>query len=130
VLTLPPSVQIFVATEPCDMRRQMDGLVLLVRQVLNGDPRSGHLYVFLNKRGSHARILFWDRSGYITMTKRLERGTFRVPWSPESAAVRTHMQIEAAELALILEGIDLRGAKRRRRWTPDATTSDQIAAPL
>jgi transposase len=129
VLTLPPSVQIFVATEPCDMRRQMDGLVLLVQQVLRGEPRSGHLYVFLNKRGSHARILFWDRSGYVTVTKRLERGTFRVPWSQEAAADRTHMQIEAAELALILEGIDLRGAKRRPRWTPAATTSEQISRP-
>ncbi|HEY5287404.1 MAG TPA: IS66 family insertion sequence element accessory protein TnpB [Solirubrobacteraceae bacterium] len=130
MLTLPPSVQIFVATEPCDMRRQMDGLVLLVRQVLHGDPHSGHLYVFFNKRGSHARVLFWDRTGYVTVTKRLERGTFRVPWSQETVAERSHMQIEAAELALILEGIDLRGAKRRPRWTPDAMTSEQASPAM
>jgi transposase len=127
VLTLPPSVQIFVAINPCDMRKQMDGLVLLVQQVLRGEPRSGHLYVFLSKRGSHARILFWDRNGYVTVTKRLERGTFRLPWSQETAADRTHMQIEAAELALILEGIDLRGAKRRPRWTPSTEKISQTS---
>lgn len=123
MLTLPPSVEIFVATEPCDMRRQMDGLVLAVQQVLRGNPRNGHLYVFINKRATHVRILFWDRTGYVTVTKRLERGTFHVPWSPDAVVGRAQMQIEAAELALILEGIDLRGARRRPRWTPTETTA-------
>ena len=58
MLTLPPSVRIYVATEPVDLRKQFDGLALLVEQGLKEDPRSGHLYVFRNQRGSHVRILF------------------------------------------------------------------------
>jgi transposase len=118
MLTLPPSVRIYVATEPCDLRKQFDGLSLLVEQGLREDPRSGHLYVFRNRRGSHVRILFWDRSGYCLVSKRLEKGTFRVPWTTEAMAGRAHLQMEAAELSLLLEGIDLRGARRRPRWTP------------
>ncbi len=118
MLTLPPSVRIYVATEPCDLRKQFDGLALLVEQGLREDPRSGHLYVFRNRRGSHVRILFWDRSGYCLVSKRLEKGTFRVPWTKEVMAGRAHLEMEAAELALLLEGIDLRGARRRPRWAP------------
>lgn len=120
MLTLPPAVRIYVATEPCDLRKQFDGLALLVEQGLREDPRSGHLYVFRNRRGSHVRILFWDRSGYCLMSKRLEKGTFRVPWTAEAMAGRAHLEMEAAELGLLLEGIDLRGARRRPRWQPSA----------
>lgn len=115
MLTLPPSVRIYVATAPCDMRRQIDGLSLSVEHTLQGDPRSGHLFTFFNRRGDHVRILFWDRSGYCLFSKRLERGVFRLPWKGMVAA--THVEMEAAELALILEGIELAGAKRRPRWS-------------
>lgn len=116
MLTLPPSVKIFVATAPCDMRKQYDGLALLVEQGLGKDPRSGHLYVAFNRRGDHVRILFWDRNGYALFGKRLERGRFRLPWDRER--VDAAVEMEAAELGLILEGIDLAGARRRARWTP------------
>jgi transposase len=116
VLTLPPSVKIFVATAPCDMRKQYDGLALVVEQALGKDPRSGHLYVAFNRRGDHVRILFWDRNGFALFGKRLERGRFRLPWDRERAEAAVEM--EAAELGLILEGIDLAGARRRARWTP------------
>ena len=119
MLTLPPAVRIYVATAPCDLRKQFAGLAALVVQGLQEDPRSGHLYVFRNQRGSHVRILFWDRSGYCLVSKRLEKGTFRVPWRAEEVAGRAHVVLEAAELALLLEGIDLRGARRRARWSPD-----------
>jgi transposase len=125
MLTLPPSVKVHMAVEPCDMRKQFDGLVLLVEQALRQDARSGHLFVFFNKRSTHVRVLFWDRSGFCTLSKRLERGTFRAPWAAQETDGRTHVEVEAAELALILEGIDLRGAKRRPRWTPSPT-----AAPM
>ncbi|HYE77684.1 MAG TPA: IS66 family insertion sequence element accessory protein TnpB [bacterium] len=118
MLTLPPTVHIYMATQPVDLRKQFDGLALLVEQHLLKDPRSGHLFVFLNRRGTHVRILFWDRSGYCLLSKRLERGTFRVPWTAEAVAGRGHLEVEAAELALVLEGIDLAGAKKRPRWTP------------
>jgi transposase len=116
MLTLPPSVKIFVATAPCDMRKQYDGLALLVEQSLGKDPRSGHLFVAFNRRGDHVRILFWDRNGFALFGKRLEKGRFRLPWDCERAG--TTVEMEAAELGLILEGIDLAGARRRKRWEP------------
>lgn len=118
MLTLPPSVRVFVATAPCDMRKHFDGIALLVEQGLGKDPRSGHLFVVFNRRGDHVRILFWDRHGYCLFCKRLERGCFRLPWAREKAQEQASVEMEAAELALILEGLDLRGAKRRPRWTP------------
>jgi len=128
VLTLPPSVKVHIAVEPCDMRKQFDGLAMLVEQVLREEARSGHLFVFLNKRATHVRIIFWDRNGYCLVSKRLERGTFRVPWNAEETGERTHVEVEAAELALILEGIDLRGAKRRARWTATGPASSTISS--
>jgi transposase len=116
MLTLPPTVRIFVATAPCDLRKQFDGIALLVEQGLQLDPRSGHLFVVFNRRSDQVRILFWDRQGYCLFAKRLEKGRFRVPW--KAGAVGESVEMESAELALILEGIDLAGAKRRPRWTP------------
>lgn len=125
MLTLPPSVRIFVGTAPCDMRKQIDGIAILVEQGLRQDPRSGHLYVVFNRRGDFVRILFWDRHGYCLFSKRLEKGRFRMPW--ERDITRATVEMEAAELALILEGIDLRGATRRPRWTP--TEKIDLATP-
>ena len=111
MLMLPPSVRVFLATEPADMRCAFDGLTARVRSVLQQDPFSGHLFVFRNKRGDRVKILFWDRSGFCLWYKRLEKGTFRFPTSAGECS-----EVEAAELALLLEGIDLRGARRRPRW--------------
>lgn len=118
MLTLPPTVRVYVATVPCDMRKQFDGIALMVENELRQQPRSGHLFVVFNRRRDMVRVLFWDRSGYCLFSKRLEKGTFRVPWEEES--VGPHVEMEAAELALILEGIDLRGARRRKRWEEGA----------
>ncbi len=73
----------------------------------------GHIVLFINKRGNLMKLLFFDRSGWAVLYKRLERGTFQLP-SVESATGRT--EIDAAELAMILEGIDLRTAVRRKRY--------------
>ena len=108
---LPPSVRIYIASEPADMRCSFDGLSARVRGVLEADPFCGHLFVFRNRRGDRVKILFWDRSGFCLWYKRLEKGTVRFP---ETTGAK--VQIEAAELALLLEGIDLRGARRRPRW--------------
>jgi transposase len=116
VLTLPPAVRIYVAIEPVDIRKAFDGLSAAVREVLRENPLSGHLFVFRNRRGDKLKILFWDRSGYCLFYKRLERGTFRLPVDVTEAA--THLEMEAAELSLMFEGIDLRGARRRPRWDP------------
>lgn len=113
MLSLPPAVRIFVSALPSDMRRSFDGLAQEVLDFLGEDPLSGHLFVFQSRSGKRVKILFWDRSGYVLYSKRLEKGTFRFP---QGDGLR--VEIEAAELGLILEGIDLAGAKRRARFTP------------
>ncbi len=112
MLTLPPSVRIYLAVEPTNLRMSFRGLSGLVRQRLRADPLSGHLFCFLNRRRTMMKILFHDRSGYCIFYKRLSRGTFQLPVVPEDA---TQVRLDAGELALILEGIDLRSAKRRLR---------------
>lgn len=108
---VPPSVRIHVATAPADMRKGFDGLAALVSVVLRADPLSGHLFVFRNRRRTHVKVLWWDRSGYAVWYKRLERGTFRFPTSEDG-----YVLLEAAELTLLLEGIDLAGSRRRPRY--------------
>lgn len=115
MLSLPPSTLIFVATERVDGRKGIDGLAAIVRSQFHRDPLGGHLFVFFSRRGDRARILYWDRNGYVLTMKRLERGTFKV-----APATGTHAPVEAAELLLILEGIDLAAARRRPRWVPGA----------
>lgn len=117
MLSLPPAVRVFVAVDPVDMRKSFDALALVVQHVLRQDPLSGHLFVFLGKRRHIARILFWDRSGFALFSKRLERGVFKLAKDPSSGAAS--VQLDAAELVLLLEGIDLAGARRRPSWTPD-----------
>lgn len=118
MLTLPPSVQLYVATQPVDARKSFNGLSLYVQSVLRLSPLSGHLFIFFNRRRDQVRILFWDRSGYVVWAKRLERGRFALPrdWTDSTVPAR----IEAAELSLILEGVQLQGAQRRPRWQPPA----------
>ncbi len=113
MLTLPPSTRIFLGTEPVDMRKSFDGLVATVRHALEQEPLDGHLFVFFNKRRDHVRVLFWDRSGFCIFAKRLEKGAFS---PPKTAIDGHHVEIETADLGLILEGIDLAGSKRRKRW--------------
>jgi transposase len=114
MLTLPPSVKIYVAAQPVDARKSFDGLAGLVEAEFGLEPLSGHLFVFLNRRGHVAQILFWDRNGFCIVKKRLEAGTFSLVRGPEG--VSTHVELNSAELALMLEGIELRGAKRRKRY--------------
>lgn len=121
MLSLPPSVTISVCTEPVDMRKQFDGLAAVVGHQLGEDPLSGHLYVFFNRGANRLKILWWDRGGYALLYKRLERGTFVFPRSV--AAGTRSVKIDAGELALILEGIDLRQATWRARWNPNESVS-------
>lgn len=113
ILNLPPSVRLYVATEPVDMRKSFDGLSALVEHHLEQDPLSGHLYCFFNRRRDKVKLLWFDHGGYALFYKRLERGCYQVPDAGENERV---VRMRAAELALILEGIDLRGARRRREW--------------
>jgi transposase len=108
---LPPSVRIFVASQPVDLRQSFDRLAACTKEQLGGDAFSGHLFVFRNRRGDRVKILYWDRSGFCLWYKRLEQGVFRLP-SGGPACV----ELEWPELALLLEGIDLEGSQRRPRW--------------
>ena len=116
MLTLPPTVQIHIAVDPVDMRRSFDGLAATVRQRVGADPMSGHLFVFRNKRRKIMKILFWDRSGWVVLAKRLVKGTFRIPVRIPPGA--TTVAVEPGQLGLMMEGIDLRGAGYRKRWVP------------
>lgn len=113
MLTLPPSVRIFMAIEAADMRRSFDKLAALAREVIRQEPLSGHLFVFRSRRGDRVKILFWDRNGFVLWYKRLEKGVFIFP-----AGSGGSVEVEAAELGLILEGIDLTDARRRERFVP------------
>jgi transposase len=126
VLTLPPTVRVFLATSAIDGRRGIDGLAGVVREEFGDDPLSGHLFVFRNRRGDRAKILYWDRSGFWLLQKRLERGVFRFPSASGDGA---RVEVEAAELALVLEGIELAGAKRRKRFTPEAQSTRTMSEP-
>ncbi len=117
MLSLPPTMRVFVAVEATDMRKSFDGLANATRSVVGQDPMSGHLFVFFNKRRTMMKAVYWDRNGYSLVAKRLEKGTFVLPAGGTSGAV----QLESAELALIVEGIDLSNARRRPRWRPSET---------
>jgi transposase len=116
MLSLPPSVRIFVCLQPADMRRSFDGLSAMVSGLLDADPQSGHLFVFRNRRGDRLKILYWDRDGFALWYKRLEEGTFRFPTLSDT----NNLEWTPAELALVLEGIDVRDARRQKRYRKSA----------
>ncbi len=99
----PPGVRVYLAMQPCDMRKGIDGLAAQAQSVLGADPFSGALFVFRGKRGDHLKILAWDGSGMCLFAKRLEKGRF--VWPP---IVEGRLQLSPAQLALLVEGIDWR----------------------
>lgn len=113
MLTWPRAVRVFIHTQPTDMRRSFDRLAWMVQEVLHQDPFSGHLFVFVNRSGDRMKILFWDRSGYVLFYKRLEQGVFHLPGhEPEC------LEIDVPRLTLILEGLELSGARQHKRYNP------------
>lgn len=116
MLSVPPNMRVFLAAQPTDMRRSFDGLVALTRSALSQDPLSGHLFAFVNRRRTMMKAVYWDRNGYCLLAKRLEKGTFILPVAPAGSSI----EVEAVELTLLLEGIDLSNARRRPRWVPAA----------
>lgn len=118
MLMLPPGSRVFLSTGVVDGRKGIDGLSALVRSQFGQDPLSGMLFVFFSKRADRVRVLYWDRDGYVLTMKRLEAGRYKMPWRSEQG----HVVVEAAELLLVLEGIDLTRAKRRKRWSPMAAS--------
>ena len=113
MIHLPASVRVYLCASPCDMRRSFDGLHTIVTNTLQLDAFAGHLFVFANRRRDRMKILYWDRDGFVVWAKRLEEGTYAMPFSEAGEARR---EITAAELGALLSGIDLSQAKRRKRY--------------
>jgi transposase len=121
MLTLSPRTRVYLAPGATDMRKSFDTLTGLVREALSLDPLSGHLFVFTNRSRSRLKILVWDGSGLWVLAKRLEKGTFFWPKLDDPAAKSIAMT--STELTMLLSGVDLSQAKRRRwyrRETPDS----------
>ena len=125
MLTLPPSVKIYLAASPVYMHSSYDGLSCAAREVFERDPMSGHLFVFVNRTRTQMKALYWDRGGYCVFGKRLERGRFRLP---EVRPGQRSIELEAVDLMLVLEGIELSGVKRRPRWTPQVQPALAVPA--
>jgi transposase len=113
MMHLPASVRVYLCTAPCDMRRSFDGLHALVTGVMQLDAFGGHLFVFSNRRRDRVKILYWDRDGFAVWAKRLEEGTYAMPFGDENGPRR---EITAQELGALLSGIDLSVARRRKRY--------------
>ena len=111
MVSLPASVRIWLATQATDLRKSFDSLAELVRRQLECDPLSGQLFVFRNKRADRVKLLYWDEDGFVIVYKRLEAGTFCFPQA-DAAGV----EIRAADLQMLLDGIDLASVKRQKRY--------------
>ena len=105
--------RIWLCTGPTDMRRGFDRLAEQAEQGTRRDPQSGHLFVFRSRRGDRLKALYWDKDGYVLWYKRLEEGTFRLPRVAEG---QSSVEMRPSELAMLLEGIDLRSVRRLPRY--------------
>lgn len=112
-------VRVFVHGRPVDMRKSFTGLVALSKQALGQDPLSGHLFVFINRRGDYLKALCWDRSGFCLWCKRLERGRFITRWRGQ-----VDRELDVTALKLLLEGIE--PARQRLRYQCNTTPMDAL----
>jgi transposase len=115
VLTLPRATRIFIASNPVDMRKSIDGLVAIAKSELAADPHAGHLFVFVSRSNDRVKILSWDRNGFVLYYKRFERGKVKLPLiGSDSMSV----EIDATQLSMLLDGIEFRRVPRSRAWGP------------
>ena len=114
------SVRVWLCTEPTDMRKSFDGLSAMVKHTLGDDPLSGHLFCFINRRRTQMRILYFERTGYAIWAKRLERGLFVAAHDGE-----IKKSLSFAELQCLLEGIEVRGARKYKRFALPPRTSTE-----
>ena len=113
MLTLAANLRIYLHTQPTDMRKSFDGLSGLVRNVFQADPTNGSLFLFLNRRRDRLKILWWDRDGLALFYKRLECGTFELLRAADESSA---LEIDATQLAMLLSGVTVESAKRRKRY--------------
>jgi transposase len=115
MLNVPASVRIYLHTAPTDMRKGIEGLAGIIRGEFGCDPLDGSLFLFTNRRRDRLKILHWDGTGFWIYYKLLERGTFEV-----SAFEYDRVEIDSTQLAMLLGGISLVGAKQRMRYARSA----------
>jgi transposase len=128
MLSLSLPARVFLCTLPTDMRKSFDSLAGLVESQLGQDPLAGDLFVFRSKRGDRLKLLYWDSDGLAIWYKRLEEGTFVFPTPDEQRRPVAHgLVIRPAELAMLLDGIDFKDAKRRPRYQRPAASTTSSA---
>ena len=110
---IPVPARILVAREPVDFRKQIDGLAAVCEQRLGEEPLDGSLFIFTNRKRTALKALLWTHGGFSMVYKKLEKGRFNWPSTESDRVLMTR-----AELAALLEGIDLRHSKRLSRWNP------------
>ncbi len=115
MLALGSSHRFYLHRGPTDMRKGFDGLCGLVRSGMKRDPLSGDVYVFINRRRTHIKLLVWDRSGFVLYYKRLEEGTFELPVTGTP---------DWTQVVCLLEGVSLRSVRYRRRYSRPVAASD------
>ncbi len=110
MLAIPAAVKIYVGVEPLDMRKQFNGLWAAASEKLKEDPRSGAMFVFVNKDRDRLKILYWDGTGAWVMAKRLEKGRFS--W-PRSASGQSKLSLTPEALSMLVSGIELKDGLRK-----------------
>ncbi len=111
MLSFHSQLKVFVATAPCDLRMNFNGLWAAAQNRLGEDPRSGALFVFGNRRHNRIKMLYFDGTGVCVLSKRLEKGTFHWPQSAQELDAKIKLAPQA--LQLLLDGIELKGSGRR-----------------
>jgi transposase len=114
MISVAAGTKIFIALGATDMRKGFDGLCGVVTGVLQKDPLSGHLFLFVNRRKDKMKILYWDGDGLAIWYRRLEQGTFQMPEPQEGTR---SVEIRSDELTMLLRGIDYSNVKRRKRFS-------------
>lgn len=112
----------YLYSRPADMRKSFDGLCGIVTSKMRRDPMSGDVFIFINKKRNRIKLLRWEPGGFVLFYKRLEKGTFEFP--SEEPASRTHWAIDYSELMMIIAGISMKHAKKRRRFSPPQTVEN------
>lgn len=123
----PRSVRVHVATAPVNLRKSFEGLSNEVRAALADDPISGHVFLFLNRRGTQMKALMWTRGGFTIVHKRLERGRFSLPQKVTPGVAK--IELDAHELAMLLEGLEPGSTSSARRWIPTAPRREERPPP-
>ena len=127
MLSVSSHTRVFLARDPVDMRKSFHGLIGLTESVLEQDPLSGHLFVFINRRRDRIKLLYWGGTGFCIWYQHLEEGGYQLP-DATKADEREGMEITATQLSLILDGVDLSSVRQRLRYRlpMDRTTTRRL----